>query len=364
MSTLYLIFQFVAGLALILKGADWLTDGASAMARRFNISSLVIGLTIVAFGTSAPELVVSVVSAINGQTEMAIGNVVGSNIFNTLAIAGITALICPIACSKNNIRYDVPFCLIASIVLFAMSNGLLNRPFTAGNQTVPENMISRGDGIVLLCFLLIFLAYTFAIARSGKKAAQNNDAADAKSTSAQPDEAADAKPTEVQTDAAETKPTEAQTFMPMGKAILLFVVGLAGLVFGGNWLVDGASGIASLLGVSQSVIALTIVAAGTSFPELVTSVVAARKGDTDMAMGNIVGSNIFNIFFILGTAATISPLTIGHIGVVDFGTLLGGAVLLWLFCRFGKRYHYITRSEGLLLTLCAVAYYTYAVVTA
>ncbi len=339
MSTLYLILQFVAGLALILKGADWLTDGASAMARRFNVSSLVIGLTIVAFGTSAPELVVSVVSAINGQTEMAIGNVVGSNIFNTLAIAGITALICPIACSKNNIRYDVPLCLIASIVLFAMSNGLLNRPVITGSQTVPENMISRGDGIVLLCFLLIFLAYTFAIARNGKKAAQSNDAA-------------------------ETKPTEEQTIMPMGKAILLFVVGLAGLVFGGNWLVDGASGIATLLGVSQSVIALTIVAAGTSFPELVTSVVAARKGDTDMAMGNIVGSNIFNIFFILGTAATISPLTIGHIGVIDFGTLLGGAALLWLFCRFGKRYHYITRLEGLMLTLCAIAYYTYAVVTA
>ena len=146
--------------------------------------------------------------------------------------------------------------------------------------------------------------------------------------------------------------------------MLLFAVGLGCLVFGGNWLVDGASGIASLLGVSQSVIALTIVAAGTSFPELVTSVVAARKGDTDMAMGNIVGSNIFNIFFILGTAATVAPLNVGNIGAIDFGTLLGGAVMLWLFCRFGKRYHYITRIEGLVLTLCAVAYYTYAVVMA
>lgn len=341
MSTLYLILQFVVGLALILKGADWLTDGASAMARRLNVSSLVIGLTIVAFGTSAPELVVSVVSAIHGQTEMAIGNVVGSNIFNTLAIAGITALICPIACSKNNIRYDVPFCLIASIVLFAMSNSVLGGAANAGS----DMQISRSDGIILLCFLLIFLSYTFSIARSGKQAEKAKKEAAAKTSH-------------------DTETSKQTQPMPIGKAIILFLVGLAGLVFGGNWLVDGASGIATLLGVSQSVIALTIVAAGTSFPELVTSVVAARKGDTDMAMGNIVGSNIFNIFFILGTASTVSPLTVGHIGVVDFGTLLGSAVLLWMFCRFGKRYHYITRSEGLLLTLCAIAYYTYAVVTA
>lgn len=318
METLLLIAKFAVGLVLILKGADWLTDGASAIARQFNIPSIVIGLTIVAFGTSAPELVVSVVSAVEGKTEMAIGNVVGSNIFNALAIMGVTALIYPVSCSKNNIRYDVPLCLIASVAATALA--------------LDGNAISRGEGIALLCFFAIFLAYTFALARQGKPSADSD---------------------------ATEKPAE----MPLWKAILWFVLGLAGLVIGGDWLVDGASGLALLMGVSQSVVALTIVAGGTSFPELVTSVVAARKGDTDMAMGNVVGSNIFNIFMVLGVASTIEPLQLGSIDYVDFGTMTFGAILLWLFCKFGKRYHYVTRTEGFLLAACAVAYYTYKVMT-
>ncbi len=334
--TLLFILQFIVGLVLILKGADFLTDGASSIARRFNISSLVIGLTIVAFGTSAPELVVSVISALEGHTEMAIGNVVGSNIFNTLAIMGITALVFPVACSKNNIRYDVPFCLVASIALFAMANDTF-----LSREVSSESAISRSDGITLLCFFLIFLSYSFAIAKSGKK----------------PDGIAISE----QKQGEET--TEKKE-MSMGKAILLFLVGLAGLIFGGDWMVDGASGIATLLGVSQSIIALTIVAAGTSFPELITSVVAARKGDTDMAMGNVVGSNIFNIFFVLGVSSTVAPLKLGNIHMFDFATLLAGAVFLWIFCKFGKRYHYITRFEGAILTLCAIAYYIYKVLNA
>ena len=334
--TLLFILQFIVGLVLILKGADFLTDGASSIARRFNISSLVIGLTIVAFGTSAPELVVSVISALEGHTEMAIGNVVGSNIFNTLAIMGITALVFPVACSKNNIRYDVPFCLVASIALFAMANDTF-----LSREVSSESAISRSDGITLLCFFLIFLSYSFAIAKSGKK----------------PDGIAISE----QKQGEET--TEKKE-MSMGKAILLFLVGLAGLIIGGDWMVDGASGIATLLGVSQSIIALTIVAAGTSFPELITSVVAARKGDTDMAMGNVVGSNIFNIFFVLGVSSTVAPLKLGNIQMFDFATLLAGAVFLWIFCKFGKRYHYITRFEGAILTLCAIAYYIYKVLNA
>ena len=313
-----------------------LTDGASSIARRFNISSLVIGLTIVAFGTSAPELVVSVISALEGHTEMAIGNVVGSNIFNTLAIMGITALVFPVACSKNNIRYDVPFCLVASIALFAMANDTF-----LSREVSSESAISRSDGITLLCFFLIFLSYSFAIAKSGKK----------------PDGIAISEQKQ-------GEETEGKKEMSMGKAILLFMVGLAGLIFGGDWMVDGASGIATLLGVSQSIIALTIVAAGTSFPELITSVVAARKGDTDMAMGNVVGSNIFNIFFVLGVSSTVAPLKLGNIQMFDFATLLAGAVFLWIFCKFGKRYHYITRFEGAILTLCAIAYYIYKVLNA
>lgn len=334
--TLLFILQFIVGLVLILKGADFLTDGASSIARRFNISSLVIGLTIVAFGTSAPELVVSVISALEGHTEMAIGNVVGSNIFNTLAIMGITAMVFPVACSKNNIRYDVPLCLVASIALFAMANDtLLSRKVSS------ESAISRSDGITLLCFFLIFISYSFAIAKSGKKS-------DGIAISEQK----------------KNKETAVKKEMSMGKAILLFLVGLAGLIFGGDWMVDGASGIATLLGVSQSIIALTIVAAGTSFPELITSVVAARKGDTDMAMGNVVGSNIFNIFFVLGVSSTVAPLKLGNIQMFDFATLLAGAVFLWIFCKFGKRYHYITRFEGAILTLCAIAYYIYKVLNA
>ena len=334
--TLLFILQFIVGLVLILKGADFLTDGASSIARRFNISSLVIGLTIVAFGTSAPELVVSVISALEGHTEMAIGNVVGSNIFNTLAIMGITALVFPVACSKNNIRYDVPFCLVASIALFAMANDTF-----LSREVSSESAISRSDGITLLCFFLIFLSYSFAIAKSGKK----------------PDGIAISEQKQ-------GEETIEKKEMSMGKAILLFLVGLAGLIFGGDWMVDGASGIATLLGVSQSIIALTIVAAGTSFPELITSVVAARKGDTDMAMGNVVGSNIFNIFFVLGVSSTVAPLKLGNIQMFDFATLLAGAVFLWIFCKFGKRYHYITRFEGAILTLCAIAYYIYKVLNA
>ena len=315
-----LIGKFVVGLLLIMKGADWLTDGASSIARKFNISTLVIGLTIVAFGTSAPELVVSSMASISGETDIAIGNVVGSNIFNVLAIMGITALIAPVPVKGNNIKYEVPLAILGSVAVFVMASDAL---FNGGGA----NIITRGEGIILLCFFLIFLAYTFAIARNGVDAEGQ----------------------------AEVKQ------MPMWKSILLFLVGLGCLVFGGDTMVDGASGIAEFLGVSQSIIALTIVSAGTSFPELVTSIVAARKGDTDMAMGNVVGSNIFNIFLILGTAATISPLSGGSITMVDYGLLLFSIVALWIACKFGKTYHKITRTEGAMLVLCCIAYYSYLV---
>ncbi len=318
-----LISKFAVGLLLIIKGADWLTDGASDIARRFNISSLVIGLTIVAFGTSTPELVVSAISAVKGQSDFAIGNVVGSNIFNSLAIVGITAIVCPVACTKGNIRYDVPLCLLASIVLFVMANDTL--------LGAREDVISRSEGIVLLCFMAIFLAYSITLGINS-----SNDTID------------------------ERRSTPVQLW----KSVLLFTIGLAALIFGGEWMVDGASGIAANLGVSQSIIALTIVAAGTSSPELMASVMAAHKGDTDMALGNVVGSNIFNIFFILGTSATISPLHRGNIGVFDFLTLVLGAVLIWLFCRFGRKYHYITRAEGIVLTICAIIYYIQSIIEA
>ena len=323
MSTILFFLQFSVGLFFIFKGADWLTDGSSAIARRFNISSLVIGLTIVAFGTSAPELVVSVLAAINNQPDMSIGNVIGSNIFNSLAIAGGTALISPIICTRNNLRYDIPLCIISSIAAVATCT-------TIGSFTLTTDTISRTDGIILLCFFLIFISYTFAIPHQGVDDSDN-----------------------------ENRPT-----MTVTRSIVLCVLGLAGLILGGNWMVDGASGIAEWLGVSERTIALTIVAGGTSFPELITSVVAARKGDTDMALGNVLGSNIFNVFFVLGTAATITPLTVGDITFFDLGTLLVANLLLWIFCVVGKPRFTVTRPKGLILVLLAIAYYTIAVITA
>ncbi|MCD8237289.1 MAG: calcium/sodium antiporter [Prevotellaceae bacterium] len=337
------ILLFAGGLAVILKGADWLTDGASAVAKRFNVSTLVIGLTIVAFGTSAPEMVISVLSALSGRTEMALGNVVGSNLFNVFAIMGITAIIAPVKVSKNNLRYDIPLCILASVIVFAMANDFLL-------DNSKTNCINRSEGIVLLAFFAIFMAYTFAIAKN-KQTPENR----VKDMSIQEREKIQQK--NRQPEVAETAAKD----MPVWKSAVFIVTGLAGLILGGNWFVDGASGIASALGVSQSVIALTIVGAGISAPELVTSIVAARKKDTDMAMGNIVGSNIFNIFLILGVSSTVYPLSLGNITTFDFIVLFISSISLWPCCKFGKTYHTITRTEGVLLALCMVGYYVYVI---
>ena len=323
---------FLIGLILIVKGADWLTDGASNIARRFNISSLVIGLTIVAFGTSAPELVVSVISSLEDKADMAIGNVVGSNIFNSLAIMGITALIYPVSCSKNNVKIDVPLCVLAASFLFLFTYNcelFTNRDLFG----LFDSKISRIEGVSLLICFLLFVIYSIYIGRKGP------------------------------TSNSEISTSPSFQEMPIWKSLLLFLIGLACLIFGGDWLVDGASGIASLLGVSDSIIALTIVAAGTSFPELVTSVIAARKGDTDMALGNVVGSNVLNIFLVLGIASTITPLPTGNLNSWNIIIQLVASVLLWFFCFYGKKKYFIVRREGLMLTLCAIGYYVRTVVS-
>lgn len=315
-----LIIMFAVGLVLIVKGADWLTEGASSIARRFRISSLVIGLTIVALGTSMPEMVVSLFSAIEGKTSMAIGNVVGSNIFNALAIMGVTAMICPVVCTKQNLHVDIPLSVWVSVLLLLLC-------LLGGG-------LAWYDGVILLVGCVAFVLYSIYLAKLGRK----NET----------DEEKEAKKEE----------------MPPWKAIVMFIVGLAGLVVGGNWMVDGASGIASHLGVSDAIIAVTIVAAGTSFPELMTSVVSARKGDTDMAMGNVVGSNIINILLILGTSSVIAPLPLGDINVYDLVIVLGSSMLLLLFCVWNSRNREsekdsLVGSEGFFLLLCAVGYYVW-----
>lgn len=317
------ILLLIGGLILILLGANGLTDGAASVAKRFRIPPIVIGLTIVAFGTSAPELTVSVSSALKGSADIAIGNVVGSNIFNTLMIVGCTALFAPIIITRNTLRKEIPLCILSSIVLLICANDVFL-------DKSSENILNRVDGLLLLCFFVIFMGYTFAIA---------------------------SKPATMEQQA-EYPVIEEETeikSLPWWKSILYIIGGLATLIYGGQLFVDGATGIARNLGVSESIIGLTLVAGGTSLPELATSIVAALKKNPEIAIGNVIGSNLFNIFFVLGCSASITPLHLSGITNFDLFTLVGSGILLWLFgLFFAKRT--ITRIEGGIMILCYVAY--------
>ena len=312
------ILLFIVGLALILSGANALTDGASSIAKRMKVSELVIGLTIVAFGTSAPELAVSAISAIKGSGDIALGNVVGSNIFNTLMIIGCTVLVRPLKVSRLLIKKDIPLCILASFVLILLC--------AAATEGCVAGGLSRTDGLVLLCFMAIFLSHTFSIAAGAEQ------------------------------NAAESGIKE----MPLWRAILFSIGGLIFLIAGGESFVRGASGLARALGASESLIAVTIVAGGTSLPELATSVVAALKGRSEMAVGNVVGSNLFNIFLILGLSSTISPIKLAGIGAIDLGMVLLSSIVLWFVGVFYKE-RTITRAEGALMIALYVAYTLYLI---
>lgn len=317
-SILYMVLDivwFVLGLVLILAGANYLTDGASALAKKWGMSDLVIGLTVVGFGTSAPELAISVLSAISGNTGLALGNVVGSNIFNVCVIIGVTALIYPIKVSMSVLRTDIPFVILSSLAVLAMGCA----PFLEAGQAA---VVSRSSGILLLLFFAIFMRYTFATV--GKQ--DDNAGGEVKTLS-----------------------------LPVWKMTVFILGGLAALVFGGDRFVEGASGIARAVGISETVIGLTIVAAGTSLPELATSIVAAVKGKADMAVGNVIGSNIFNVFLVLGVTAVIKPIPFGSIGIFDLSVLLLATLLFWIFGRV-YRERTITRPEGSLLFILYVVY--------
>lgn len=306
------ILFLIGGLILILVGANCLTDGSASVAKRWGISDLVIGLTIVALGTSSPELVVSIMSASSGNSGMAIGNVVGSNIFNILMIVGVVAIVRPIKVQKSIMSNEIPLVVLSSLALLFMSEDML---FDEASQ----NIVSRIDGLILLLFFAIFMRYIFSIAKNGEE-------------------------------------TESEVKkMSVVKSVIFIVGGLCGLIFGGQLFVDGASGIARSLGASDALIGLTIVACGTSLPELATSVVAAIKGNSGIAIGNVIGSNLFNIFFVLGCSATICPLQLGGITLVDMLTMLGASILFWVFGWFFKE-RTITRTEGVLMVLAFVAY--------
>lgn len=304
------IVFILCGMGLVLAAADWLTKGAVAVAERLKVPQVVIGMTIVAIGTSMPEFFVSLCSAVKGTADLAVGNIVGSNIFNSLAIVGCAAAVAPIAILPQTVRRDIPFALVASVLLLILCL---------------DSVISRLDAAILFALFLVFIVFTLREARAGK--------------------------------------TEEKTSKPMsvGGSLLLIVGGLVGLIGGSELFVDNASALASSLGVSDAVIGLTIVACGTSLPELATSVVAAKKGNSGIAIGNVLGSNVFNILMILGITGLITPMQMSGITTVDFSMLVISMILLWLFSYTKLR---IERWEGLFLVGVFIGYMTYLVMNA
>lgn len=303
------ILFILVGVAAVLWGADKMTDGAVSVAQRMNIPEIVIGLTIVAMGTSAPELFVSMVSAIKGTPDLAVGNVVGSNIFNTLLIVGVAAMVAPMIIARSTVLKDMPITLLSSVLLLLFCM---------------DSYISRLDALVLFAGFLAFMWYTVYLGKRGKAQVPENAAAP----------------------------------RPMWLSLLLIVIGLACLILGSNLFVEGATYIAASLGVSQAVIGLTVVAGGTSLPELATSVVAARKGQSAIAIGNVIGSNVMNILMIVGVTGLISPMHIEGITTVDLSMLIISVSLLWFFSftRFK-----VERWEGGVLTLIFLGYMTWLV---
>lgn len=299
--------MIIIGMALVLWGADRLTDGAVAIAQRMNVPEIVIGLTIVAMGTSMPEFCVSFAGALKGTADLAVGNVVGSNIFNAMLIVGVAAMAAPMSILKSTVKKDIPFAVFASLILF---------------QLCLNNRITRIEAFVLLIMFAVFMIYTVMGAKNGMPTASEEEAKKNKSKG-------------------------------LFKDVFYVFAGLAALIVGSNIFVDNATEIARLLGVSEAVIGLTIVAAGTSLPELATSIVAARKGQSAIAIGNVIGSNVFNILFIIGLTGVFTPMQIVGLTNIDFAVMLGSMLLLWLM-SFTK--YTLSRWEGAVLAVLYVVY--------
>lgn len=312
------IFLLLVGFVALIIGADKLVDSASSLAARMGIPNIVIGLTVVAFGTSAPELVVNVFASVSGSTEMVLGNVMGSNIFNVLGILGISALIFPLTVKTNTTWIEIPLSFLAAVCVLIVAADI----FLDG---AGANLISRSDGLTLLLFFLIFLVYNLSISK-----------------------------TDLGKDNVETEKYS------VGKAVLFLILGLAGLVIGGRLIVTSAVEIAESIGLSERVIGLTVVSIGTSLPELATSIVAVRKKNVDIAIGNVVGSNIFNIFLILGISSTIAPVELSESSIFDVLVNIVAGLLLFIFLFTGKG-RKIERWEGAIFVLGYIAYLTYLI---
>jgi len=307
----------VLGMVILIYGAHLLVQGASSFAKMLHIPNLVIGLTVVAFGTSFPELIINVFASSQGQSELAVGNVVGSNIINVLLVIGMAAVVKPLEIQNYTVRYELPIALLAMVILFVVANdGLLNG--------TDFSILHRSDGIIFLSFFLIFVYYTFVVSTHSH---EKHDGHDVKQ-------------------------------MSKLKSTLFMLLGMIGLYFGGEFIVSSATKLASNWGLSEVVIGILVVALGTSLPELATSVVASFKGNADMAIGNIVGSNIFNVFLVLGTSATISPIIFNPGINLDLGVAFLATLLLFIFVFTGKG-RKVDRIEGSIFLILYTAYVVY-----
>ena len=322
------ILLIIVGLIILIAGAEGLVRGASSMAAKLRISPLIIGLTVVSFGTSAPELTVNLVSAMQGSSDLALSNVIGSNIANILLILGVSAIIVPLTVKSSTVWKEIPLALLGVFLVFVMVNDALF-------DGVGFNALTRTDGILLLSLMAIFMYYIFGMAKRDRSGKRLDEGAPA-------DEAENIK--------------EYNLWVSIGMTI----GGLVGLVVGGRWLVQGATDIATAAGLSEALIGLTIVAIGTSLPELATSVVAALKKQADIAIGNVVGSNIFNIFFVLATTSTILPLPVSPTLSTDILVALGATLLLFIF-MFVRKKHHLTRFEGIAFVALYLMYMVYLI---
>ncbi|PIC99579.1 MULTISPECIES: calcium/sodium antiporter [unclassified Sporosarcina] len=308
----------IIGFVLLIKGADYFVDGSSNIARLLQIPPILIGLTIVALGTSSPEATVSIIAAMGGNADVAVGNVVGSNIFNITIVVGMAAFLFPLKVQSETIRKEIPFTLLAGIVMLVLMSDMALQGFSS-------NMITRGDGIIFLLFLSIFMYYVIEL---GLRSRQNSTL------------------------------TQATENVKWGKNILITLVGLAAIIFGGDLVVSNATKIAYSLGMSETLVGLTIIAIGTSLPELVTSISAALKKESEIALGNIVGSNIFNILFVLGASSVITPIAVNDKVFIDVIIMLVLTLVLLLFARTGFK---IGKREGLMLAVAYVVYLVYVI---
>ncbi len=316
---------FVIGFPALIKGADLLVDGSSSIAKRLKVSDIVIGLTIVSFGTSAPELIVNVLASLSGATDLAIANVLGSNIANILLILGAAALITPLTVKSDTVWKEIPLGLLSVVLLFFMGNDVLMDP---SGQNAIGNVLSRADGVVFLSFFVVFMYYTFGLVRANKDKTKDEDIVK----------------------------------MSWNKSIFFIVLGALGLAFGGKWIVDGATALADYFEWPEALVGVTIVAIGTSLPELATSVVAAMRGNADIAVGNVAGSNIFNVFWILGVSSMISPLPYNP-SESDMSAIVAilSAALLLVFLFLGKK-HVLQKWQGVLFLMIYFGYMIYLIV--